>query len=795
MSNYVDDSDLSSENSPLDDAEIRRVLGDFDSSVSGANSGGGSRRKAAVKRRDVSSSDAGSREKRESSMSDEAKESVTEDASSGFDGMAPPGQADDDFHDEFKAAEHVRPKPKSDARNDLGAFYEKWKVGVDPEISIRIQRVYPKIFPNGIMAEGPLEEHITPIDESYIASSFGGGRYEVWIMGPGKDGNGRRKYAQHLVTIPGEPNTDRPSKLVAARRSDSVEAKPALPVPVVSGAEPVGVTQQALKTLEKVSDQERQRAESLEQKLMQKLAASSNEASALAELVKKQADEKIALLREQNERERQAAEERIRERDAKINEIREEIRQMQNNGLGQVKEVLSILGPSQAAPQQMIESLLAKHAQEIEAMRAAHAREMESVRAAHLREIEIMREAHARDLDSERRVAADRERRLADEVAQAREERRRDQELARTVQEQRDQASRDREQMRVDALNDMWQSRLRSADESANFRINALQAEIERLRGEVSELRSKQREDGDVFSQIEKARSLIDMAKEVGGLGGEERVREEPIIRPEPQKSVVDQVVQAAPMVMETLEKFLGSDTKKKKRSAPQAAMPPLGSVVNTPQGRMVVTPQGLVPEMAYRQYITQTQQAQLQPPRMFSPPSPGMVPGQAQGRGQEQGQGARTSRPRKSALQTHSDAYIASPEKAEQAAVPTAPIQPAIPISSVPQDEVVVAASNIYEGQEQMEGAREPLSATAATFVAQAIDEGLNSALEVDEFIDRVRQRVPETYLQDLVKYSPVEILEAIGKHQPKSLALTPAGRVFTHRAFLKLRAMYGLA
>jgi hypothetical protein len=106
-----------------------------------------------------------------------------------------------------------------------------------------------------------------------------------------------------------------------------------------------------------------------------------------------------------------------------------------------------------------------------------------------------------------------------------------------------------------------------------------------------------------------------------------------------------------------------------------------------------------------------------------------------------------------------------------------------------------VVAAPNIFEAEEQMAGAREPLSGTAASFVAKAIDDGMNDAMEVDEFIDAVKQKVPESYLQDLVKYTPQEVIASVREHAPKSLALSPGGLEFTAAVMTRLRAMYGIA
>jgi hypothetical protein len=92
------------------------------------------------------------------------------------------------------------------------------------------------------------------------------------------------------------------------------------------------------------------------------------------------------------------------------------------------------------------------------------------------------------------------------------------------------------------------------------------------------------------------------------------------------------------------------------------------------------------------------------------------------------------------------------------------------------------------------MAGAREPLTGTVTSFVAKALDDGLNAAMEVDEFIDAIKEKVPETYLQDLVKYTASDIIASIREHAPKSLALSPGGLEFTDGVMRRLRAMYGI-
>jgi hypothetical protein len=499
---------------------------------------------------------------------------------------------------------------------------------------------------------------------------------------------------------------------------------------------------------------------------------------------------------------------------------------MQNAAPGTIKEIVDMVRPNRpdnAVSQELMNSLLSKHSTEIEAMRAAHVREIDATRSAHLREIESLRQSHERDRDSDRRDSVSREQRLADQLEQVREERRRDLEMHRQLQDQREAASKEREQSRVGLVETMWQARMRSTEEAFNFRIQSLSAETERLRGELSDLRSKARDDGDVYSQIEKAKQLLEVARDVGGglSGDSEPVSAPAMAMPPPPpppaaKGVIDQVMEHGPMIAKIVTDLVGADTKKKARRQPQMpgampgamqpSMPPLGSVVNTPQGRMVVTPSGMVPEQAYLQNV---RMQSMQQPRMFQSPQLPGIPTTQVGQGQRppmQGmvpQRAPMQQPRRMPQQQMSG--MPGQGAGSQMARPQSPKRTSRGEHEIHEDfneetgdesqDYVVAAPNIFEAEEQMAGAREPLSGTAASFVAKAIDDGMNDAMEVDEFIDAVKQKVPESYLQDLVKYTPQEVIASVREHAPKSLALSPGGLEFTAAVMTRLRAMYGIA
>ena len=755
-----------------------------------------------------------------------------------FEGMALGDEMedDDDGSDGLPPASRARrPKPDAGQKDDVWSWYEKFKIGSDPEMDIQIVRVYPKIFPNGVVAEGLLDTCPTPVDAEYIAKTYGGGRYEIHAMGPGKNGHGRRRYSKYTLSIPGVANSAVPSSL-AKEAIGKGETRMQAPVVVAPPSENSSVTQQALKTLEKVSDDAQKRARTLEDRMYSGVATGVAEATKLADLVREESDKRIALLREQAEREAKhlkdqaereskLLEQRLQERDKEIDSLRVEVRQMQNAAPGTLKEIVDMVRPNRpdnAVSQELMNSLLSKHSTETEAMRAAHVREIDATRSAHLREIESLRQSNERDRDSDRRDSVSREQRLADQVDQVREERRRDLEMHRQLQDQREAASKEREQNRVGLVETMWQARMRSTEEAFNFRIQSLSAETERLRGELSDLRSKARDDGDVYSQIEKAKQLLEVARDVGGgLSGDgEPVSAPAMAMPPPppppaSKGVIDQVMEHGPMIAKIVTDLVGADTRKKARRQPpmpgampgamQPSMPPLGSVVSTPQGRMVVTPTGMVPEQAYLQNV---RMQSMQQPRMFQSPQLPGIPTTQVGQGQRptmQGrgpQGAPMQQPRRMPQQQMSG--MPGWGAGSQMARPQPPKRTSRGEHEIPEDfneeavdesqDYVVAAPNIFEAEEQMAGAREPLSGTAASFVAKAIDDGMNDAMEVDEFIDAVKQKVPESYLQDLVKHTPQEVIASVREHAPKSLALSPGGLEFTTAVMTRLRAMYGI-
>jgi hypothetical protein len=730
-----------------------------------------------------------------------------------FDGMGPDDSGEDDAPDGLPVV-HRRPKPDAGQKDDVWAWYEKFKIGSDPEMDIQLVRVYPKIFPNGVIAEGPLDTFPTPVDEAYIASTYGGGKYEIYAMGPGKGGHGRRRFSRFTINIPGVANSTKPSSLVrdaAGKGETRMQGPVAPPQP----SENVGVVQQALKTLEKSGEDAQKRAKSLEDRFFAGAANSTTEAVKFSDLMREESDKRVQLLqdlsaremrlvqekserevqmlRDLAERDSRQIEDRLRDRDQKIGELRDEVSKMQNATPSMFKEMAEILRPQQqgvgtGVNQEMMNSILTKHASEIEAMRGGHAREVEATRVAHLREIEAMRQSYDREREGDRREAGAREQRVVDQLEQAREERRRDQEMHKQLQEQRDTSSRDREQSRVDLIDTMWQARIRSSEEASNFRINSLSAELERLRGELSEMRGKMREDGDVYAQIERAKQLLDVARD--GAGGGSLGDTEPSPPPPPQqqqaapKGLIEQAIEYGPMIGKIVTDIVGSDAMGGKKKKRQQQTPPMGSVINTPQGRMVVTPQGPVPEYLYAQTVQNQQSQQM---RMFQPqPQPQQQPQRVQM--QQRPQQQQQQRPQQQRPQQQ--------RPQQQPRRTSRPQDEALgqQNGNAAQADHVVVAPNIYEAQEQMAGAREPLTGTVTSFVAKALDDGLNAAMEVDEFIDAIKEKVPETYLQDLVKYTASDIIASIREHAPKSLALSPGGLEFTDGVMRRLRAMYGI-
>ena len=791
------------------DDEIRQVLSSFAAAhqVEGAKPS----RKTPAKKKEEKPAPPPPAAEREPEPQDEEFDMDTDGelAESQFEGMASDdgmGDDDDDGSDGLPPASRARkPKPDAGQKDDIWSWYDKFKIGVDPDMDIQIVRVYPKIFPNGVVAEGLLDTCPTPIDQEYIARTFGGGRYEIYAMGPGKNGHGRRRYSKYTLSIPGVANSAMPSSLAkdAIGKGDTRMQAPVVATPPT---ENTSVTQQALKTLEKVSDDAQKRAKTLEDRMYNGAASGVAEASKLADLVREESDKRVQLLRDQSEREGRMLEERLRDRDKEIEALRVEVRQMNQAAPGTLKDIVEMIRPNRpdgSISQEVMNSLLSKQASELEAMRAAHMREVEAARAAHLREIESIRQSNERDREADRREAAAREQRVVDQLTQTREERRRDLDMHRQLQEQRDIAARDREQGRVELVDTMWQARTRSAEEAANFRIASLSAELERLRGEISDLRSKAREDGDVYSQIEKAKQLLDVARDVGGGGGGGGLSgdSEPSLPPPPPppmpKGVIDQVMEHGPMIAKIVGDLVGSDTKKKPRRAP--APPPMGSVVNTPQGRMVVTPQGLVPEFVYAQNVRNQASPQM---RLFQAPqgSAGLAPMQPRMQQpmqqQPMQQQAQPQRRQPRPMPQQAPRRTSRPQDMEETQAQAG--DEYIVESNGDQgsdDQMVVAAPNIFEAEEQVAGAREPLSGTAASFIARALDDGLNEAMEVDEFINAVRQKVPESYLQDLVKYTAPEVIASVREHAPRSVALSPGGLEFTNAVMARLRAMYGIA
>jgi len=675
-----------------------------------------------------------------------------------------------------KTADEPTPEPEEDIR-DLDSLQAKYKVGDDPEWSVRIYRLHPPFFPGNINAQGFYDEYHHPISEEFVAREYGGGKYEARIYGPQKNGNGRQSYARIQFTIPGPPNYDRlPTAVresIAAHQDAQASGKGGSTVsgPVVQGGgsagitEPPGLVQQAFRYFsDRLDLVEKDRTKMLEERRTRRDDSESPRmVEYIREISKEAADARANAEREAREIERQHYQQRERELSLETRRLREEAQSSSRSVFGDVERIVSMLKNDETTTK-IMDSVLDKHRTEVDAMRAAHSREIESMRQAHEREMTAIREMHARDLEGRDRHWEARVQRLEDQLAQERNERRRDEErYTERLRDERDRyderlriaedRAKEREESRVSTIVSAWESKYQTMEASKDNRIDSLVSELDRLRRENDDLRQRQREEGDVFHQIDRSKQLMQFARDMTGTdGGAEAAAAAGSIPEIFAKAAGDRLPQILGTVLHGFG--VGGGGPQVFPGAPPGVMPP-------------AMPPG------------------APPPRMMPPPPP---PGPAVGP---------QRRPRMHVMpdveevishdEAQEDEYERRrrpPRRTSRGAAPAAEPPPPPPTGGAPAA-APAAPPAARSGPP-------PVSQETVVIVAQHLAEAIDRGDDVREFFDKVRRAVPEQYLRQMAQFPADQVIAAIGQLQPQSEVLSPAGQRFTREVWAALQEAY---
>lgn len=672
------------------------------------------------------------------------------------------------------------PKPSENVKT-LGDMYAKYMIGESPEFKIHIYRTYPKIAPGGRKFDGFYDEWDTPLSEQQLQTEYGGGQYRVVVMGP-HPANPRvpgKHYDSVSVSLAGEPNYDRlPRAQAQAAKKDEAPAVAGYPPALVAPTENPKLAEAAMKVVSGLLDAEREDKRRLEERADKRGAENAEWFRPMIDAERRRADDVVRVERERAEAEKRMMEERLREERA-AREAMERRIEAESRNRPTIGEELSSLASSglfnrdDGATREMLTQVLEKHRSEMIAQQDSHAKFLEQVRAGHERELAAVREAHRREIEAEREASRSREARLDERLNAEREERRRDADKYREGVADRDQSWKQRMDAALDAQKQGYESRIASLLESSETRIATMQARIDELRNDLADMRAKQQDQGDLFTQLAKFREL---KATLGEMVDAPKVDVAPGVTPNAGNTIQDVISAFAesPAAERIVDKIFGGGGG----GSPPPTQPQLveGQVVQTPQGPMEVVRDPRSGQLAF------APKEQLDAYRAE-------MARRSNGQQLLPSQGASGRRPRR---KTRSAGISAVPNLAEglpkrrppweggggDGSAPQPLPQPAPSVMQVPAP----AAAMPREMTEK--------EAKVADTIAKEVHDAVSAADEPEEFVARMLSSKPRIALKAIVaRYSDAEIAQAVRQVQPHSAGATPAGQQFIVQSFRLLR------
>jgi hypothetical protein len=321
-----------------------------------------------------------------------------------------------------------------------------------------------------------------------------------------------------------------------------------------------------------------------------------------------------------------------------------------------------------------------------------------------------------------------------------------------------------------------------------------LQQEIDKLKSESYELKQKQEDKGDVFSQLTKHRELARMMEGFGGKtetstssggiglsGGDDW-----------KSTAVEGLVERAPQILEKLFSPGGAAAQVPQPQPQQMQQFQEGQVVDTPQGKMEVVrnPQDGQLALAPKEALDKHREAlaRQQGGGLLSGGSPQQEQPRPQRR-RQQPQPKAPAKPSISAVPNFTEGlpkrkppWEGGGDEAPAGAPPPPEQPPPMPRSASRKPDSVAGPADPIELSH--------VERQALQTIAKEVHESVNHADEPDEFVAKMLERYPANVLQQIVgTYSDRQIAQGIVQLQPMSAGATPAGRTFVAKAFRLLR------
>ncbi len=657
----------------------------------------------------------------------------------------------------FDASERAAPEENIRTIEQLCG---KYRVGEDIDMTVQIHRMWPQFYSDGrTKATGYLEESPSPITTGYIASTFGGGKYACMVYGPATTGNGRRVYARCTVEIPGKMNENALNRIAREEQMGTVgtvqQHGPAAPI------EAPAVATKAMEIMGSMQERTQQRMEALEQQVLSKTDGDNTVLHLVREMADTQAKTALEAMERSAEREREAADRAIgaerearRELAARLEALERDSRRSSNDD---VQRFNTVLGQSTESAERIQSNMIERHNEALRAARESHEQTVRAMREAHEAEKRTLNENRERDLQAADQRWQSKIDRLEDQIKRLEEDRRRDRDEYDRRMREREDNMRARQEDEKKLIDTTWQARLNTAEAAHESRIQGLEERLGLLREELQTAKGQVAMQGDAFAQIEKARSLIDLSRDVGGGSSSGESKDET-----------------------TLDKILGvvgSDF-----TGVLNALLNGGAGAGAPPG---MVPVQFAPGAPQHAMMGQMGAGAPMAPGLPQPPRPNVMAGPPQPvdlnrvlddedweeeenlRAREEHE--RRQRRRSVARTTQQPAPAQAPRPVP--APPHAGPQPAGPTQAQIAQAQQQAAQNLQPMEIVMVG----------NFIQRALDHGDDP----DEFAMQIFEHLNPQQIGTLLTLGPDNVLKLIQQHSADSQALSPAGQRLTHDTF----------
>lgn len=697
------------------------------------------------------------------------------------------------------------PKPSENARS-LAGMLSKYQIGDNPEFKIQLYRLLPKYFHGGVQAHGYYDEYTHPINEEYIRAEYGGGTFEVRVLGPDpKTPNGVRRYDSYRLEVGGPPNPNRLARSVQAKLDQQSGTQPtSVGAPIAVPQENPKVVEAAMKMAQDLAEREREDRRRTEDRANSNVQAAKSMYEPVVEAERRRADDIVKIERERAEAEKRNLEERLRESREELRRLEAKVESMSAAPSRSLAEDLKDLQPlfergSEAAAaaarssETITKSILDRHQVEIESLNKQHQSLVESLRQSHTQEISSLREAHRRELEAERETRNTREERHEEALRAEREERRRDAELYKKSEDARDKQWRDRMEQQEINLKAMWESRVETQKSNYESQLQWIRSENEQLQSRIRAFESQVADRGDLVKQLNTIAEVRSTVKNALGIDDSPPPAAAPTgmsgidgSGPPNWGEVIQTAIENLPAIWQMMNSQQAGQPPAAGPAMPQPVQqqPVPGQVIQTPHGPsvVVVDPRNgqlsYVPKDQYDAYMAEQKNTSQRPRRagMFGAPQQNRskrkpvdeipVPNMAEG--------------------------LPKPPKWGEPVQPAMPpVQPATPAPQAPVQAMVPIQQPAPQQAQRAPVNMDKLKQMIAQEVAKLVHNSVENGEEPEDFVAKVlNSNYPPMVVQTIAGMSSDEVVASIKAVAPSSAGAQPMGERFVREAMAALRA-----